>query len=210
MTAAAPDRDAERLARLAELDMSAAEHVHAQLVAATGPDEVANLSRAWQRTARSLRQTLALKAKLTREAAQAEARAKLEARWKDEDAGDYDMDAHDPAELPFVERICGLQDAVGRIAYETIPEEERREALLDRFDAELDDWREEDDFLTADLDAQVVRACRLLGLPEDLAPRWRDLADPHADPAFAAADDPPISDLNVVGGVHCPPWRPSG
>ena len=43
--AQAPDRDAEMLAELAEMDLSAAKHVHAQLLAATDAGEVAHLGR---------------------------------------------------------------------------------------------------------------------------------------------------------------------
>ena len=68
MTATTPDRGAEMLAELAEMDLSAAKHVHAQLLAATEASEVADLSRSYQRASRCLRQTLALKAKLAQDA----------------------------------------------------------------------------------------------------------------------------------------------
>ena len=68
MTATTPDRDAQMLAELAELDLSAVRHVHAQLMAASEAGEVADLSRSYQRASRCLRQTLALKAKLAQDA----------------------------------------------------------------------------------------------------------------------------------------------
>ena len=43
------DRIEAMLARLAEMDLSAAEHVHAELLAATEPAEVASLARAYAR-----------------------------------------------------------------------------------------------------------------------------------------------------------------
>ena len=52
------------LGRLAALDMQAAEHVHACLMDATRPAEVADLARAYARASRCLRQTLALHARL--------------------------------------------------------------------------------------------------------------------------------------------------
>ena len=54
-------------ARLAELDLAAAEKAHAKLMAAEETSDIAELGRTYQRMARSLRQTLALKAKLARE-----------------------------------------------------------------------------------------------------------------------------------------------
>ena len=64
----APSRDEAMLARLAELDLLAAEKAHAKLMAAEEPCEIAELGRTYQRLARSCRQTIALKAKLAREA----------------------------------------------------------------------------------------------------------------------------------------------
>ena len=73
--------DEAMLSRLAACDFSAAEKVHAKLMAAEEASEIAELGRAYQRFARSLRQTLALKARLKREAAQAEREAGLQARF---------------------------------------------------------------------------------------------------------------------------------
>ena len=52
--------DEAMLSRLAACDFSAAEKVHAKLMAAEEASEIAELGRAYQRFARSLRQTLAL------------------------------------------------------------------------------------------------------------------------------------------------------
>jgi hypothetical protein len=60
-------REEEMLARLAELDLAAAEKAHARLMAAEDAAEIAELGRTYQRMSRSLRQTLALKAKLARD-----------------------------------------------------------------------------------------------------------------------------------------------
>ena len=62
--------DEQMLARLAACDLSAAERVHGRMMAAEEVSEIAELGRTYQRIARSLRQTLALKARLTREQAQ--------------------------------------------------------------------------------------------------------------------------------------------
>ena len=56
-----PDDDAV-IAELMAMDLTAVRHVHAQLLAATETDEINSLGRTYQRVARSLRQTLALKA----------------------------------------------------------------------------------------------------------------------------------------------------
>jgi len=188
--APAPTRDEEMLARLAELDLAAAEKVHGKLMAAEAAGEIADLGRTYQRLARSLRQTLALKAKLARDRALGQTPA-----------------ANPLASAPHFlvdERAMALQDAVDRVAEAAAPgDEARREALADRFDRELDDWIEQDDFCTADLDAQVLRACRLLDLPEDLATRWRTLPAPVYPPDPAAPDPEDAADTP-------PPWSDSG
>ena len=63
-------------------------------------------------------------------------------------------------------------------------------AMSGSFDVELDDWVDEPDFHTANLDGQVLRAARLLDLPEDLARVWRTLPKPPPpDPADAPPPD---------------------
>lgn len=183
MSEAAPiSRDEEMLGRLAELDLAAAEKAHARMMAAEEASEIAELGRTYQRMARSLRQTLALKAKMSREAVQ-------DARW---------LKAHTPPPAFDVrgrqvdDRMDELLDAVGRVICASTPEREQAE-VYDRFDRELDDWMEEDDFTTADLDALVLRAAEALDLPPNLARTWRDLPEATAwpDPAEADDQDPP-------------------
>lgn len=62
-----PSREEAMLGRLAELDLAAAEKVHARLMAAEDADEIDRFGRTYHRLTRSLRQTLALKARLARE-----------------------------------------------------------------------------------------------------------------------------------------------
>jgi len=177
------DPDEALLAELAAMDMAVVRHVHARVLATTDTDEINSLGRTYQRFARSLRQTLALKAKLVRERAQARAQAKAHA------ANPWATPEIDPDEQRVVARVADLQDAVGRVAAAAVGDAARREALLDRFDRELDDWATEDEFTEADLDALVLRACRLLDLPDDLARRWRTLPPLRYD--LDAADDTP-------------------
>jgi hypothetical protein len=48
--ASSPDRTMQMLDLLAEMDLTAAQHAHAQLLAATEPKAVTELARAYQRT----------------------------------------------------------------------------------------------------------------------------------------------------------------
>ena len=185
------DRIAARLERLAEMDFAAAEKVHAQLMAAETPEETAALSRSYQRVSRSARQCLMLQMRYERERGAQWAQAKI-------------LNRRDEAirEAKVETRTSALQAAVERVAAVAIPNAAEREDRLDHFDMELDEWLDEPDFLTADLDAQVLRACRTMGLPEDLAKAWRRLpapvypdADDEPERARAdAATSPPLAD----------------
>jgi hypothetical protein len=183
------DRIAARLERLAELDLAAAEHVHAQLVATSEPAATADLARAYQRASRTARQTLMLQMRHMKACDEAEARTARHA--------DAPVSAADSAYDRLVTgRIEVLQDAVGRIAAAAHPDKPRlqREAL-DRLDIEIDDW-DDDDFLAGDLDDKVVEACERLCLPTDLARQWEDLPKPAQtfDPATALPPEVPHAD----------------
>ena len=198
MTEAAPpiDRDAQMLARLAELDMAAAEHVHAKLMAASDADEIADLGRSYQRVSRSLRQTLALKAKLARDQATAASEAALRRVLDIPLREDFETD----------DTAMSLLDAVERIVEAGCAGDEKRKAtLLARFDEEMDDWVCEDDFTEVELDAHVRRACAMLELPQELAARWRTLPRPAFTP------DPATNDSDDTGETAQPPrpWSSS-
>jgi hypothetical protein len=185
------DRMTARLERLAEMDLAAAEHVHAQLLATTEPKALAEASRAYQRASRTLRQTLMLQMKHDREQAAAEARAARTAERPFSDA--------DRAYSRLVNgRIEDVQDAVGRVAAAAHPDRPRlqREAL-DRLDMDLDDWSEDDDFINRPLDELIVEACERVGLPVALARQWEDLPKPAQTFDPAAAPPPAIPDADT-------------
>ena len=94
-------------------------------------------------------------------------------------------------------RTLQLQDAVERMAHAAIPDCRDRERLCAGFDGDIDDWIDEDDYFTADLDEQVLRACRLLELPEHLAEVWRDLPRPTVYPEDLTDDDAPPADADL-------------
>ena len=89
------------------------------------------------------------------------------------------------------DRTIELQHAVDRVILAEHPEHEpAREALITRLDREIDDWVHEPDFVTRDLDAHVLYACRALGLDDGLARQWRDLPEADFDPPEQDLDDP--------------------
>lgn len=165
---------ARMLDELAAMDMAAARHVHACLLEATDPAQVADLSRAYQRLSRSARQALMLKMRHEAEMAKRPAAPAP----PEPDARDILTDA----------RIEGLQDAVSRVAAVALRDRPRlRREALDRLDVLIDDWMNSDDekLLLDRLDDLVEEACEHLGLPMALARTWEDLpeADGDFDPA---------------------------
>lgn len=170
MSEATPDRDEEMLARLAEFDLAAAERVHGRLMAAEDSSEIADLGRTYQRVARSLRQTLALKAKLKRDReAAAQAAERTPAPRKP------------PGGMAVARRIRELRDAVTRIIWTEAERPEFGDYANDAEEALGDLITDEmlgDGFCDEALDDHVARICIALGLPPEAALHWRDLPDP--------------------------------
>jgi hypothetical protein len=151
------------LAELAGLDLSLARHVHACAMTTEDPSEVADLARAYQRIARSLRQSLALHARLKRDRERGE-----------RETPPTPTPACDPARV--AERKAQLRTAARRAVwaeYESEPDEALECFRLIERRLDLDEVSDHDP-----LDDHVVRVCRSLGLPEAIARAWRDLPDP--------------------------------
>jgi len=109
-TAAAISREEEIAAEHMELELAAAKRVHAKLMAAEETDDINSLGRTWQRVARSLRQTVALKAKLTRDReADARAAAQVAALPRLREAGPAAPSA--PLQRDHIERIDRVAEA---------------------------------------------------------------------------------------------------
>lgn len=159
--AAITDPDELALARLAELDASLAEKLHGLAMAESDPEIVASLARGYQRIARSLRQTLALKASLKREREKA------------------------LREQPFPEpvrdeaRTLRARGAVGRAVRRVIAaaEIEREEAdyLTDLLEDRLRQRGAKGTLGLMGLDEEVRELCDDFGLDAD---DWRSLPDP--------------------------------
>ena len=194
------------LAKLAKLDLRAAQHVHDCLLDTTEPDEVARLAQAYARCSRQVRQTLACHAKLKHEREKAARLAEQHERWKA--AGrplDDDGPRKTPLEVAYEARADHLVDALERvIGHVADGDKVRHTELIHRFERELDDWYEKPDFLDLDPQTHIRQACRRLGLPEALAETWEDLPEPtfFPDPEerVRRAPDDPEFDAAPAGG----------
>jgi len=157
------DRDEEMLARLAEFDLAAAERVHGRLMAAEAAGEIAELGRTYQRVARSLRQTLALKAKLKQER---EAAAKLA------------PPRLPPGGLAVAQRQREVRRAVTRVIWNEADDADHATCVEEELDILLTRTMIGDGLGADTLDDHVVRACLALGLSLEGAEGWRELPDP--------------------------------
>lgn len=176
------DRAEALLAELAELDMTLARHVHACAIAAEEPKAVGELARSYQRIARSLRQTLALKARLSLERAR-------------------EIERTAPSGPPPTDwvrvrrRQHALRDAVCRVVWdETEAESADEETFLTALSAALDAGEDEPGFGAQPLDQHVIELCAAMDLPLDKAERWRDLPDLSEARAREPRDGDPDDD----------------
>lgn len=176
--AAAPDRALQILARLAELDLAATERAHERYMAAEDGADAAEAGRTYQRMARSLRQTLAVEARLRRERERAAREAALAAAGRLARADLLRTDITGAAR-------CVAKPPEGAALYEAIEREIEAEALLADFaDADVEDLIERICArlpLEAEQKAAVTRVatCRANGIwPADLcdpppSPNWK-------------------------------------
>ena len=154
-----PDSDEAMLDAVARMDFALAQRVHGLAMAAEVPAEIADLSRTYHRVARSLRQTLALKAQLKRQQMQDRSHAPPPPQT-----------GSDRRRLN--QRCDDLRDAVARVAWN---EHEANDWFVDCLYDYIAERAAEPGFGQSTLDEDVAEACDALGLCPDLAARWHAL-----------------------------------
>lgn len=182
------ERHARILARLAELGVALAERVCEDALAAEDPEQRARLAKAFHSVSRSVRQNLALEARLVREQARAEdeaSRARARALALGQDAADDDDPAEDLSEHYDAERIARRKDEARRAVQRLIWSERESELpdqdyLTDLLDQRLDLYACSPTYGLDPLDEHIAELCGALGLRPEAARRdWRDLPDPE-------------------------------
>ena len=138
------ERHGRILAELAELGMSAARAVHGDLMAAEEPQVRAELGLTFQRLSRSVRQSLALEAKLARDE-----RARAERA----------------AQAALSHRKSRLKTAVEPLVWTEAEDDETAETRLTALGDFLDALSLDDDFLDGPIEAQIARICAAFGVP---------------------------------------------
>jgi hypothetical protein len=136
-------------------------------MAAEEAADIAELGRTYQRIARSLRQTLALKARFKRE--------------READAKDAAKHATAPATtgpMACARRVREVRAAVARVAWNEA-EADDWELHLEALDDILTTEILRDDICAEPLDDHVARVCQALELSPQAARHWRELPDPR-------------------------------
>ena len=154
------------LGDFAELALSLARDLHQAALAADDAGEKARLADGCHRMGRGLRQSLALQARLERD-------AKCAAR---EDAAC----AAAEAEARRVRRKTQVKAGIERLVWsEYEPADEEAEELLERLDLLLDAEAEQDGFEQQDPELQIAKLCRAIGYqpPSPLAEDARALPE---------------------------------
>jgi len=198
----APPDMAERhgavLARLAELGLTLAERLHEQAMAADDLKTTADLGLAFHRISRSVRQTLALEARLERDRRRdaREAAASLAQGADDNIPSAGDLIAEDRR---VRQRIDDLRKALEPHIW-TESEGEERQDLFAMLDEILKYEIFEPDFATQSLDEHIALICGDLRIPSP-APRASPPDLPDAPPDDAGVDRPE---------AFSPEPRPSG
>ena len=152
-------RHGRTLARLTELGLALAERTQAQAVAALDaedPEAAADLGLTFHRISRSVRQSIALEAKLVRDAARAEREAADEAERK------RTAILRDP--VAMVRRKAAVREAIERLIW-TEREGEEAEELLDLLETRLAPGGLDDEVYLEPLEDHIARLCADLGLP---------------------------------------------
>ena len=153
--------DEAKLDRLAELDLALAERLQARAMAAEDAGEISILARTYQGQARSLRQTLALKAQLERQ-------RELAVRET--------PPAPKPREPAAVRnRRYDIRAAVLRVVWSEQALVFDPGVLTDELEALMDAMVAAGGFVDADLDEQIADLCVLLDLSPELSANWANL-----------------------------------
>jgi hypothetical protein len=174
------ERHGRMLAELAELGLGLARELHGRALSAETPQETAQLADAFQRLSRSVRQSLALEAKLQRDA-----------RRDAHEFGTREREARKAQLEKRVERLIRDEVADRSLAFQMAreaPDYVEREAESERF-------------LDEPVEAQVARIRAALGVGEEWDFDDEDEAADDADlaPAREAPADPPPAPPR-------PPW----
>lgn len=194
------DRHARVLARLTELGLALAEQTFEDAQGAETPAARIESVKAFHTVSRTVRQCVALEARLARQQAQ--------------DAGEAVRSPAAPQKPGGVEvsrRIVAVRDAMTRVIWHEAEDSDTANWLEEAFEEGLLKGCRSDRFCAEPLDDHIARLCLEMGLPEEAALNWRDLPEPpeRLKPGEGdddeADDDDGADDVDGDDNPHPPP-----
>ncbi len=208
------DRHARVLARLTELGLALAEQTFEDAQGAETPAARIESVKAFHTVSRTVRQCVALEARLVRQQAQ-------DLR----EAGQTTAPPQKPGGVEVSKRIVAVRDAMTRVIWHEAEDDDTANWLEESFETALLKGCRSDHFCAEPLDDHIARLCLEMGLPEEAALNWRDLPEPPEratpsdeddeadedddDEADEGADDAPRPpDAPPPPQVATPPPRP--
>jgi hypothetical protein len=195
------EKHARILGELATFGLDLARKLRDQGMAAETPEETANLARAFHGVARSVRQTLALEARLARDAQRQDREYRDEA---EQQARRERAAAERLAQAPINDRKNRISSALERAVWSEY-EDDEAESLFDDVYGRLCDEAETPDFLRQPIDDQIARLCAEFDLTPP--PRRPPPPNPESPPAILGDwnDPPPSPDHGTANGAHPSP-----
>jgi hypothetical protein len=155
------------LGELAQFGLDLARKLHGQGMAAETPEETAELARAFHSVARTVRQTLALEARLMRDAKRQEREDRNEAEGRERlEAYAAEQAAH----APYAARKSRIVAVIDRILATEYEDEDEAERLSDEIADRLGEDACVAGFLDQPIDEQIAGLCRDFGLPAPARP----------------------------------------
>lgn len=190
------DRHARVLARLTELGLALAEQTFEDAQAAETPAARIESVKAFHTVSRTVRQCVALEARLARQQAQ-------DVR----EAGQTPAAPQKPGGVEVSKRIVAVRDAMTRVIWHEAEDSDTANWLEEAFEEGLLTGCRSDRFCAEPLDDHIARLCLEMGLPEEAALNWRDLPEPpeRLKPSYDDEDDEADED---DGGDDHPPDAP--
>ncbi|WP_197422567.1 hypothetical protein, partial [Phenylobacterium sp. CCH9-H3] len=175
------ERHARVLARLTEMGLALAEQAFEDAQAAETPAARIEPVKAFHTISRSVRQCVALEARLVRQQAQ-DAREAERAQAA--------APPRKPGGAELSRRITAVRDAVTRVIWHEVEDEDSAAWLEEGLEEDIASACLRDDFCAEPLDDHIARLCLEMGLSEDAALNWRNLPDPPEPPDEAPSPPP--------------------
>jgi hypothetical protein len=166
------------LGELAQFGRDLARKLHGQGMAAETPEETAELARAFHSVARTVRQTLALEARLMRDAKRQEREDRTEAEGRERLEA---FAAEQAARAPYLARKSRIVTVIDRIIAAEYEDEDEAERLSDEIADRLGEDACVAGFLDRPIDEQIAGLCRDFGLTPPARPIVRPAPASAAD-----------------------------